>query len=395
MLDGGALPTGPRPAGRASSNGPLKEILRRVREKGSITFAEFMRRALYMDGEGYYTADRARWGEAGDYVTNVDISPVFSRLIAKELNEMWGALGSPESFTLIEAGAGRGLLSKGIRKAADEFYRGFADALDIKLVELNPDTSEPLPPGSSWHRSLDEIASPVRGCILSNELIDSFPAHRVIGTGDGGIKELYVALDKDSFREVPGEPSTGMLSWYMDRFGIRLEAGQKAEVNLAAIDWIRKAARLLDKGFVFTIDYGLPGKELYQSGRRGSLICHHRHTVNDNPFVNIGAQDITTHADFTALKEIGEEEGLSLTGFTTQKNFLLGLGIAGELKETGEGPSAFEDIALNRSIGLLINPGGAGETFKVLIQHKGIERPALSGFSFRDMGKYLLSGPRF
>ncbi len=390
MLDGRPFPEGDRPSGRVPSNSPLKEILKRVREKGAITFAEFMGLALYMEGVGYYTGDRARWGEAGDYVTNVDISPVFSKLIAKELHEMWAALGSPGRFTLVEAGAGRGLLSKGIKNTVDEFYPGFGRALDIKLVELNPDYSEPLPSGVSWLRSLDEIASPVTGCILSNELIDSFPVHRVVGAGDGGLKELYVALEGDRFVEVPGEPSTERLSKYMARFGIRLEEGQKAEVNLAAIDWIRKAARLLDRGFVFTIDYGLPGRELYSSGRSGSLICHYRHTVNDNPFLNIGVQDITTHADFTALKAIGEEEGLSLTGFTTQKNFLLGLSIAEELKEnSGEGPGAFDDISRNRSIGLLINPGGAGDTFKVLIQHKGVERPALSGFSFRDMGRYL------
>lgn len=390
MLDGTPFPEGDRPSGRAPSNSPLKEILKRVREKGAITFAEFMGLALYMEGEGYYTGGRARWGASGDYVTNVDISPVFSKLIAKEINEMWEALGSPGRFTLVEAGAGRGLLSKGIKKTVDELYPGLGRALDIKLVELNPDDSEPLPSGVSWLRSLDEIASPVTGCILSNELIDSFPVHRVVGTGDGGLKELYVALEGDRFVEVPGEPSTERLSKYMARFGIRLDEGQKAEVNLAAIDWIRKAARLLDRGFVFTIDYGLPGRELYSSGRSGSLLCHYRHTVNDNPFVNIGAQDITTHADFTALKVIGEEEGLSLTGFTTQKNFLLGLSIAEELKETsGEGPGSFDDISRNRSIGLLINPGGAGDTFKVLIQHKGVERPALSGFSFRDMGRYL------
>ncbi|MBI2411785.1 MAG: SAM-dependent methyltransferase [Deltaproteobacteria bacterium] len=390
MLDGSPLPEGDRPSGRASSTGPLKEILKRVRSRGAITFAEFMGLALYMDGEGYYTGKRERWGEAGDYVTNLDISPVFSKLVAKEINEMWASLGSPGRFTLVEAGAGRGLLSIGIRKTVDELYPGLGRALDIKLIELNPDDSALLPPSVSWHRSLDEIASPVSGCILTNELIDAFPVHRVIGTGDGGFAELYVALVDDRFVEVPGEPSTERLAKYMERFGIRLDEGQKAEVNLAAVDWIRKAARLLDKGFVFTIDYGLPGRELYSQGRSGSLICHYRHTVNDNPFVNIGSQDITTHADFTALKAVGEEEGLKLTGFTTQKNFLLGLGIAEELKETsGEGPEGIEAVTRNRSIGLLINPGGAGETFKVLIQHKGIDRPALSGFSFRDLGRYL------
>ncbi len=139
-----------------------------------------------------------------------------------------------------------------------------------------------------------------------------------------------------------------------------------------------------------TIDYGLPARELYSPERGPTLMCHRRHTVNTNPYVNIGSQDITTHVDFTGLVKSGASAGLELTGFTTQKNFLLGLGILEELSPATElGIGDAGKVSHNRAIAELIMPGGMGDTFKVLVQHKGIQAPSLKGFSFKDMRSYL------
>jgi SAM-dependent MidA family methyltransferase len=89
---------------------------------------------------------------------------------------------------------------------------------------------------------------------------------------------------------------------------------------------------------------------------RGSLHCHFRHKLNDNPFVNVGEQDITTHVDFTTLSLGGIEAGLAVTGFTTQKNFLLGLGVLDELKTPASlGADGVEEVNFNRAVGQLIS----------------------------------------
>ena len=106
--------------------------------------------------------------------------------------------------------------------------------------------------------------------------------------------------------------------------------------------------------------------------------------------MNIGMQDITAHVDFTTLAAQGEKAGLELTGFTTQKNFLLGLGILEELQPSeNAGLENREKISRNRELVQLITPGGAGDAFKVLVQHKGIKKPELKGFSFKDMSGRL------
>ncbi|MFQ5354170.1 MAG: SAM-dependent methyltransferase, partial [Thermodesulfobacteriota bacterium] len=219
------------------------------------------------------------------------------------------------------------------------------------------------------------------------------PFHRVYFESSA-VKEVYVARDKAELADSPGPLSTAEIGKYLEETGVEFIDGQVAEVNLMAGPWIERAAAILNRGFVITIDYGLPARELYGVDRLGgTLMCHYRHKANFEPYERIGSQDITSHIDFTHLLRRGEKAGLKLCGFTTQKNFLLGLGILEELVDTGEMTAGdFEKVKFNRAIAGLIAPGGMGDTFKVLVQYKGADQaevPSLKGFSFRDMSRYL------
>jgi len=94
--------------------------------------------------------------------------------------------------------------------------------------------------------------------------------------------------------------------------------------------------------------------------------------------------------DFTTLALAGKDADLEVTGFTTQFYFLMGLGILKEIKETSELTiNNLETFKWNQGIKELMMPGGMGDDFKVLIQHKGVKNPLLKGFSYRDL-KYTL-----
>lgn len=364
-------------------------IARRIAESGPIPFTVFMEAALYATDGGYYTSGRQTWGPGGDYITSLDVSPVFARTLGRQLIECWELLGSPHSFELIESGAGRGWLSMGMLEYVKAACPGLHKALTVKLVELGGPPAGVPPEKVSWHRSLDELKPAENALVISNELIDSFPAHRVRFTG-GVLKELYVDFDGSSFFEKEGPLSDPALAVYFQRAGVETFEGMTTEVNLEAGRWLRKASAFFTRGFVVTIDYGAPARELYSPERRGSLHCHFCHTLNDNPFANIGEQDITTHVDFTTLAMEGIDSGVSVTGFTTQKNFLLGLGVLEELKTPASlGVEGVDEVNFNRALGALISPGGMGDTFKVLVAHKGMERPRLKGFSFKDMTRSL------
>jgi SAM-dependent MidA family methyltransferase len=162
---------------------------------------------------------------------------------------------------------------------------------------------------------------------------------------------------------------------------IALQEGQKAEVNLRALEWMEDVARCLKRGFVLTIDYGYLAEELYAPHRReGTLLCYFQHQVSHNPYKRLGEQDITSHVNFTGLIRKGEEAGLRFAGLVPQYRFLIGLGILEQMETLGSQVSELEGLKLRLSLKHLIEPEmGMGEVFKVLIQHKGVGQLSLNG----------------
>jgi SAM-dependent MidA family methyltransferase len=92
---------------------PLALLLtEQIRSGGPITFSEYMETCLYHPLHGYYT--KAEQHPRRDYFTSVDASPLFGRLLGRQFHEMWSLLDRPQSFWLIEVGAGTGHLAKQI-----------------------------------------------------------------------------------------------------------------------------------------------------------------------------------------------------------------------------------------------------------------------------------------
>lgn len=367
----------------------LEKIRDEIRRKGPISFARFMELALYDPEDGYYSASADRIGLEGDYYTSPDVHPLFGRMLGRQMAQMRALLPENEPFTLLEAGAGKGLLCRDLLTALRGWQGEGARDIRYRVVERSGAMvfkqkellrSAGLAEQVDWFPGLGEAGAdgPFTGCILSNELVDALPVHRV-GMTQEGLSEFFVDWKENRLVELAGPPSTPELQDYFDRSGLRLSPGQRAEVGLEAERWMRKAGSILGRGFVITIDYGHPASELFGPHRKkGSLLCYHRHTVNDNPFARVGEQDITAHVDFTALGRAGAEAGLSVTGFTNQLNFLMGLGIAEETEKMDpEGP---DFLSAKR----LLARESMGGVFKVLIQHKGLAvSPNLDGLAFR------------
>jgi SAM-dependent MidA family methyltransferase len=77
----------------------------------------------------------------------------------------------------------------------------------------------------------------------------------------------------------------------------------------------------------------------------------------------------------------GESLGLHVTGLVPQYQFLLSLGFLDEMeRQLSRGTSPDEALSERLTMKHLILPeGGMGDTFTVLIQHKGIEHARLTG----------------
>ena len=367
----------------------LKGLLSaRITEQGRITFADFMAACLYEPGLGYYTSPGRKVGAEGDFYTSITVHAAFGRVIAREIAQMWRCMGSPANFTLVECGAGNARLACDImdflagREA--EMYAG----LRLVLVEQEPSLESAQREMLTAHAgrtswlSPDEFASgsfTFSGCLYSNELIDALPVHRVVMTSEG-VREIYVACQDGEFVEQIGEPSTPEIEAYLKRVAVQLHPGQQAEVNLNAPQWLASASAALQRGFILTVDYGYPAAELYTPRRKlGTLLCYYRHQTEENPFLRLGLQDITAHVDFTTLMICGEELGLQNVWFGEQYRFLLAAGIVGEIEEIERSDVSDEEkLRLRLTLKKLIMPeGGMGDTFRVLIQSRGVDTPQL------------------
>lgn len=372
-----------------SENTPLESILAaRIAEQGPITFAAFMEACLYEPGLGYYTSPGRKVGAEGDFYTSITVHSAFGRVIAREVAQMWRCIGSPAGFTLLECGAGHGRLACDIMDYLAEREPEMYQKLNLILVEREPTLEQAQAELLADHlkqvswltpQEFSNGAFTFSGCLYSNELIDALPVHRVVMTTDG-LREVYVTIKDGDLAEQLGPLSTDAIGDYLERIGISLHAGQQAEVNLAAQEWLAMAARALQRGFILTIDYGYPAVELFASARnRGTLLCYHRHQVEENPFIRLGQQDITAHVDFTGLMKRGEELSLQTNWFGEQYRFLLSAGIMDEIEEIERSElSREEKLRLRLIMKKLIMPeGGMGDTFRVLVQSKGVDSPRL------------------
>ncbi|MBI4282265.1 MAG: SAM-dependent methyltransferase [Chloroflexi bacterium] len=358
--------------------GVASEIARLIREQGRITFAQFMDMALYSPLGGYYTT-RMRRNEH-DFYTAPVAHPVFGALVALQLEQVWELMDMPSPFYVVEVGAGEGTLARDVVAYSDGLSSAFPQALKYLAVDYDAAPNSPADVQPIKARGLP--FRDVVGCILSNELLDAFPVHRFVIQG-GHVKEVYVALKEGELAEVVDEPSTPRLERRLSSLGVDLPEGFRGEVNLAADGWIEEVSHVLRRGVVLTFDYGHVASEMYSSQRSGgTLRCYYRHVLEGNPYRRIGRQDITAHVDFTSLMRSGEEHGLSVVGFTTQREFLQNLGLSHFLDSLGTRQLSQRERDINR-IGMLelVKAGEMGD-FKVLAQAKGLElEGALLGFA--------------
>ncbi len=368
---------------------PARQIVEaEIRAKGPITFARFMEIALYGE-EGYYT----KVVKAGaDYATSPQVHPAFGALIAGWLFRAWCALGEPERFDVVEMGAGDGGLVEDVLGAAcapfvlrtfpppagetwisragrgentDDLER-FRDALRYKPFDIRPRGAV---------RGIDELSEmgSIVGCVISNELLDAFPTN-VFTVRGGEVLECFVDVgDGGELVFVEGDVSSDEVTDRVGGMASMLPEGYRGEVNLGIVDWTAGVRRVLERGYVLTIDYGHEREMLYHPLRtEGSLRCYRGHMLGQNPFRDVGLQDITAHVDFAAvdgaLRGVGFDQ---IAPLSSQRDFLFDLGIDAYIREVRKElaeSSELEDVRRLRvelrGLNALVDVRGLG-AFKV------------------------------
>ena len=358
------------------------------RNGGRLPFDRYMELALYAPSLGYYTAGARKFGEAGDFVTAPELSPLFARCLARQCRQVLAELGGGD---LLEFGAGTGALAAELLKELQ-----LLEALPERYLILELSSELKARQREAIHREVPQLMDRVhwldglpeagfRGVVVANELLDAMPVHR-FRVGEAGIREQFVTWTEGDLTSFWDTPST-TLEGAVTRLLHKLEGAREdyeSEINLRAAPWLRALAERFDAGLILLIDYGYAASEYYHPQRnRGSLMCHYRHRAHPDPLFLPGLQDITAHVDFTALAEAALESGLSVCGYATQAFFLMGCGLDQLLAESNP-DNVRAHMQLVQGAKRLTLPSEMGERFKVLGLGRGLKQPIM-GFRLQDL----------
>jgi SAM-dependent MidA family methyltransferase len=381
----------------AAEHGPAAEHSARMRDLlaaeinavgGWLSFERFMDLALYAPGLGYYSGGARKLGEGGDFTTAPEVSRLFGACVAVQCAEVLRTLGAG---SVLEIGAGSGRLAADLL-ARLETLSQLPD--NYWILEVSADLRQRQ--REHLQKRLPQLLHRVHwldrppeegfdGVIVANEVLDALPVAR-FRWHLNAVEELGVEIHGTEFAwarrpasdamlricrelsEVAGPWNDGYVSEYCPRLGA----------------WTRAVTQSLRRGAVFWFDYGLPRAQYYLPERHdGTLVCHFRHRLGDDPFANLGLQDISAWVDFTRVAEAARESGFELAGFTTQAHFLAGLRIDQEMRLASGGDENHFARLANQARQLMM-PGEMGERFKAMAWLRGLELP-LSGFELLDL----------
>jgi SAM-dependent MidA family methyltransferase len=358
------------------------------RAGGWVPFSTFMRLALHAPGLGYYSSGLAKFGEAGDFYTGPELSPLFGRALANQFAEVLREVGAGGG--ILELGAGTGRLATdvlerlGTLDALPETYAILETSADLR--DRQRTAIDALPPRTrdrvAW---LDALPSEWNGTIVGNEVLDALPVELLAKHGIAHLRR-GVTLHEGHFAWRDAHLPSGPLRDAID--ALFPNDSYESEICPEASALTATLGRILRRGMLLWIDYGFPAREYYHPQRdRGTLMCHYRQHAHSDPLLLPGLQDITAHVDFSAIAKAAGEVGLELAGFASQAQFLINCGIVELLDSTGA-PGSGEFLRQSNALQRLLSPSEMGELFKAIAFTRGIKQP-LRGFGSGDRSASL------
>lgn len=377
----------PDPQAAAQSRALHAHVTHEIRSAGGwIPFARYMELTMYTPDLGYYSGGAEKFGGAGDFITAPEISPIFADTLSAQIVQV----AEMTAAQIIEAGPGTGALAAELllelerRRALPERYMllEISAALRARQRATIEQRAPHLARRVSW---VDRLPHRFSGVVIANEVLDAMPAELVVWRQEGVFQRGLAASEGNGFHW-QDQPATGALLNAARK--IPVLPPYKSEIGLAARAWVESWGEILERGVLLLVDYGFPTHELYHPQRHlGTLMCHYRHQVHDDPLYLPGLNDITTHVDFSAMAEAGAKGSLDLYGYTSQAQFLLNCGITDVLARVS--PDDVINYPPRASAAhKLLSPSEMGELVKVMALGKGVE-VQLVGFEGGDRSHRL------
>ena len=368
---------------RAHSDRLLQLLREQIASHGPLPFSQYMERCLYSPGLGYYSAGKAKFGAAGDFITAPELGELFARCVVNAIQPVLAMLGDEADFLELGGGSGafaeaalNALAASGTLPRQYLILEPSADLRERQRERLRMNLPAELnarvhwldrPPEQDWH-----------GVLFANEVIDALPTTRFAVRG-GEIYEEYVALDGEGHLLRIDRPADALVAGavrHVERdLGATFADGYRSEILPQLPYWIEAVAGSLSAGLLLFVDYGYVRREFYLPERDdGTLMAHYRHRSHNDPFYLPGLNDLTASVDFTALAEAGNHAGFGVAGYLPQAQFLIAAGLQ-DVFEQAQAQVADEHsrYRLAQQVKRLMLPDQMGERFQAMLLARGID----------------------
>ena len=330
-----------------------------IAREGPLSISDFMHAALAHPEHGYYVT-RDPLGPPGDFITAPEVSQMFGEMIGLWVVQCWLEMGAPKPFRLVEWGPGRGTMMADMVRAA-RTHPDFFEATEIHLVETSPvlRRAQRQTLGQievTWHDS-PTIDGTTPFVVVANEFFDCLPIRQFVRT-ERGWNERRIAIDNEGRFAFVVDPQAQPpeVDWPDGPVGSIFEYAPAAQAMIDGLSWALRRC----PGRALILDYGHT-----ETATADTLQAVRNHRVADI-FDAPGTSDLTAHVDFDALARHARHSGARVDGPTTQRDFLLRLGIATRAERLMAGATEADRRLIARQLDRLISPKQMGTLFKAM-----------------------------
>jgi len=324
---------------------------------------EFINQALYNPKDGYYMKNNP-FGEKGDFITSPNISILFSEMLSIWTILLWQNLKCPKKINLIELGSGNGQMIYDMictLKNFPKFYKSCNFIILEKSPYLKKIQKERLKNFKvKWIKNLNEIKKG-NNIFIANEFFDALPVKQFFKIKNKWL-ERFIILDKNNKKSFINLDSN--IKKIEKKVGFKISKNQKViEYSPQTLEYLQNISKKLinNKGALLIIDYGY-----LEDSMKDTLIAIKKHAIS-NLLKEFKNSDITYKLNFKLLKKITNVLKLKCQGITTQRNFLINLGIQQRAEILSRNLPFSKKADIYYRLKRLIDKSQMGSLFKVML----------------------------
>ncbi len=344
----------------------MKSDFKFFKKRKSLPVDQFLQNVLYDKKFGYYST-KIPFGDKGDFVTAPTISNLFSELISIWIISTWEKFGKPKKINIVELGPGDGSLIKILLNISKKFPE-FNSAKNIFLYETSAYLKKIQKKNIKnrkikWIKNFKKlIDAPV--IFFGNEFFDAIPIKQFKKMQKKLYEKNYFINDNYEIKEILKKAKKQDLKTIRS-FKV-LDNLQFIEFPKTGFAEMKKIIKTISKlnGCLLLIDYGYlkPNNQ----NTLQSVIKNKRNKL----LQNLGKADITSHVNFSLLKEFFLKNKFRVKKIISQKEFLVKMGINTRAEIIAKKMKFRDQANLYLRLKRLLSPKLMGELFKVILVYK-------------------------